>query len=393
MAAGLAFDGERYLPGIPGEIVYEHWHRYAFARRFAAGRRVLDAACGEGYGTALLAAVAVEAVGVDIDPAVIAHARTQYRDRDRLRYEEGSVARLPFADASFDAVVSFETIEHLDAGDQPRMLAEFARVLAPGGILVLSSPNKRRYSDEPNYRNPFHRHELYREDLARLLDPLFPCRRWFHQQPLYASALWSEEPAGSVDACEAWSGSPGPIAPIAVADGLYFVVIAAAAPAALPPAELRVSLFTDRSDSELSRAQRNAAEVLRLDMLLKERDAGLARRAEHVAHLEGLVALRERLVQERDAELAATVAARASLEQALAAASTAGDALRAVLAGREAELARARSAAAALQGELRKQEAALQAQERLIAYQHGLHWWLRLPWMRLKLGWQRRFAK
>jgi SAM-dependent methyltransferase len=358
MPADLDFDGERYLPGIPGEIAYEHWHRYAFALRFAAGRRVLDAACGEGYGTALLAAVAADAIGVDIDAAAVAHARARYGDRARLRYEEGPVTALPFADAAFDLVVSCETIEHLAADDQPRMLAEFARVLAAGGILLLSSPNKRRYSDERNYTNPFHRHELYRDDLARLLDPAFPHRRWFHQQPLYASALWSEGPAGSAGGCEAWAGGPGTVAPCAVADGMYFVVVAAATADALPPVDLRVSLFVDSGDSELARAQANAAEVLRLDALLRERDAGLGRQAAHIAHLEELVAARERIVQERDAELA-----------------------------------RARNAVTSMQAEQRSLEAALQAQERLIAYQQSVQWWLHQPWMKMKLGWQRWFGQ
>ncbi len=320
MPADLRFDGERYVPGVTGEIAYEHWHRYAFALRFAAGRRVLDAACGEGYGTALLATVAAAATGVDIDAAAAAHARARYGDRARVRYEEGSVTALPFADASFDVVVSFETIEHLAAGDQPRMLAEFGRVLTPDGILVLSSPNKRTYSDERNSRNPYHLHELYRDDLARLLDPVFPHRRWYHQQPLYASALWSEDAPAAVDACEAWLGSADAVAPIAVRDGLYFVVVAARAPAALPATDLRVSLYTDGADSEYARARRDAAEVLRLDALVKERDAGLGRQAAHVAHLEDLVAVRERLVQERDAQLAAADAARESAAQALAAA-------------------------------------------------------------------------
>jgi SAM-dependent methyltransferase len=400
MPAHLDFDGERYVPGTPGEIAYEHWHRYAFAQRFAAGKRVLDAACGEGYGTALLAAAAADAIGVDVDPAAVAHARARYGDRAGLRYEEGSVTALAFADASFDVVVSFETIEHLAAGDQPRMLAQFARVLAPGGILLLSSPNRRRYSDERNFRNPFHLHELYRDELSRLLDPEFPHSRWFHQQPLYASALWSEDTPDDVDACEAWAGGPGAVTPLAVSDGIYFVVIAAAAPDSLPPAGPRVSLFTDRDDSEFARAQFNAAEVLRLDALLKERDAGLGRQAAHVAHLEGLVATRERIVQQRDAELAAANAARESTGQTLAAANAAraeaGRVLeesRAALAGRDAEISRTRSALTSMQGAQRGLEAALQAQERLIAYQHGLRWWLHLPWMRMKLGWQRWLGK
>jgi SAM-dependent methyltransferase len=115
MASDLTFTGECFLPDCSGEIAYQHWHRYAFARRFAVGRRVRDAACGEGYGTALLGAVAASTVGVDIDAATVAHAKLTYGNGDRVRFVEGSVAKLPLLDASFDRVVSFETTEHLHA--------------------------------------------------------------------------------------------------------------------------------------------------------------------------------------------------------------------------------------------------------------------------------------
>ena len=403
------FTGERFVPGAIGEIAYEHWHRYAFARRFAAGRRVLDAACGEGYGTALLGAVAAGATGVDIDAAAIARARATYGDRNHVSFATGSVTALPFAAASFDVVVSFETIEHLDAREQPPMLAEFRRVLAPGGLLVLSSPNKRRYSDERSHRNPFHRHELYRDDLARLLEPEFPYRLWFHQQPSHASAIWREGAAGDSDTCEAWSGGPDAVEPMTASDGVYHIVAAAATPGALPQSAPRVSLYADRDDTELARAQSNAAEVIRLDRLLEERDAALGREAAHVAHLEQLVAERERIVVERDAQLAAVNAARESFEHELAASRVARDSLGqeladarataqasrraqdeagALAAQRERELAEARRELASLQGEQRDLEAALAAQERIIRYQHGLRWWLHLPWLRLKRGWQ-----
>lgn len=392
MPADLEFTGERFIPGVAGEIAYEHWHRYAFARRFAAGRRVLDAACGEGYGTALLAAAATEATGVDLDAQVVAHARSTYAGHPNLRYETGSVVALPLGAGSVDVVVSFETIEHLAAADQPRMLAEFARVLAPGGLLVLSSPNKRRYSDERNYRNPFHRHELYRDDLAQLLDPWFPHRRWFHQAPSFASALWSES-AGSDDAgCEAWTGDAGAITPTAAPDGLYYVVVAGAAGGALPPAGPRLSLFSDRNESELARAAANAGEVLRLDALLQERDAVLERHA---------VALRrvEELVAKRDAELVAVNAARESLQQAVIATGTTLDAARhergeaiALAETRESALSALRTTQSALQAEQRRLEAALAAQERIIAYRQSVRWWLQLPWLRVRLMWRRWFG-
>src|SRR5206468_10450992 len=183
-------------------IAYEHWHRYFFARRFVAGRRVLDVACGEGYGSALLTDTAADVVGIDIDAATIAHAGSKYAHRRNLRFVQGSVIALPIPSASVDAIVSFETIEHVDADEQRQMIAEFARVLAPQGLLVLSSPNRPEYSDARNYANPFHRHELDRDDLARLLDPAFSVLRWYRQRRYLGSALWAEEPGESF---ESWS--------------------------------------------------------------------------------------------------------------------------------------------------------------------------------------------
>ena len=199
------FTGERFVPGVPGEIAHEHWHRYAFARRFVAGRRTLDVACGEGYGSALLAGAAASVVGVDVADDVVAHASARYRDRPNLRFEAGSAARLPLADASVDAVVSFETIEHLPRDDQPGMLAEIARVLVDGGVLILSAPNPVEYSEKRDYRNPFHIHEPAREELDALLARHFTARRWYRQRRYFGSALWCEDAAATQ--FEAWQGN------------------------------------------------------------------------------------------------------------------------------------------------------------------------------------------
>ncbi len=379
----LEFTGERFIPGDAlGEIAYEHWHRYALARRYASGKRALDAACGEGYGTALIAAVAEQAVGVDIDAAAIDHARANYSARPRLRFEQGSVTALPMDAASVDLVVSFETIEHLPAPDQPRMLAEFARVLVPDGLLLLSSPNRRKYSDERNYRNPFHLHELYRDELEHLLDAHFPHRRWFHQTRSFTSALWSEDVSTGARTCEAWIGDGDDVVPMPNPDGLYYIVLAARSPGAMPSPYPQLSLFADRDETELKRVEANVRENLRLDGLLKDRDAAADRQMEHIQHLENLVAIRERIVVERDAQLVQVNAAREAHEQGLAAA-------RAALAQCESDLSGARGTMAAMQRQQREQDAAIAAQERLIAYRQSARWWVRLPWMRMRLLWQR----
>lgn len=384
----LEFTGERFVPGAAGDMAYEHWHRYAFARRFAAGKRALDVACGEGYGTALLAAVAAETIGVDIDATVITHARANYADRTNLRFEAGSVTALPLADASLDIVVSFETIEHIAAADQPRMLAEFARVLAPEGVLLLSSPNKKRYSDECNYRNPFHVHELYRDELAQLMEFCFPHRRWFHQTRSYLSTLWSEDLTGADASCEAWTRDADTVVPTSAPDGVYYVVVAAASAEALPARGPQISLFADRDDTERKRAEANSREVLRLDALLKERDDGLDRQTAHIGHLEQLVNERERIVVERDAQLVAVNAARELHEQALLSERPALAKANEALARRESELSTLRKTATAMQAEQRSLEAALAAQERIIAHRQSLRWWWQLPWLRARLSWQ-----
>src|SRR6185295_4342268 len=264
MSDDLTFTGERFVPGVGGEIVYEHVHRYAFARRYAAGKRVLDAACGEGYGSALLATVAREVTGVDIDGPTIAHAREAYRSIRNLTFVQGSAAELPMPDASVDVVVSFETIEHLDGSDQPRMLAEFSRVLTDDGVLVLSAPNRPEYSESRGYVNPYHRHEHDRAELERLLKVTFPAIAWHAQRVWLGSTVWRE--GGGADA-EALTGDAAHVEAASVPVPMYFLVVAARRPDALPPPAPALSLFSDAGETELKRAAASVAEAIRLDGL------------------------------------------------------------------------------------------------------------------------------
>ena len=190
---GLEVTGERLIPeAFAGSLVLaEHLARYRLAARLARGRDVLDAACGEGYGSAMLAAAdAASVVGVDIDPGTVAHARGAYG----LDAREGDVSHLPFDDATFDLVVSFETIEHV--AEPERALDEYCRVLSPGGILVVSTPNADEYLED----NPYHQRELTMTQFMQALESRFPTVELRYQQTFLMSAVLREESLGSDDA-------------------------------------------------------------------------------------------------------------------------------------------------------------------------------------------------
>jgi hypothetical protein len=160
---------------------------------------------------------------------------------------------------------------------------------------------------------------------------------------------------------------------------MYFIVVAARSQAALPPASVALSLFTDRAEAELARLDALSAEVIRQDSLLHERDAELTRAAGHVRHLEEIAAYRESIVVERDAQLAELNALR---EAETAAATDERD-------GLAHALGSARQAVAAKGAECERLERAIAAQERIIAYRQSARWWISLPWLRVRLWWQR----
>jgi GT2 family glycosyltransferase/SAM-dependent methyltransferase/glycosyltransferase involved in cell wall biosynthesis len=169
----IDWTGERCVPWAPDvQVVYEHLHRYMWAARLLGGRRVLDLGSGEGFGAAILAESASHVVGVDIDARTVEHSRLNYATAN-LEFQTGSALDLSSYDAgSFDAVVAFEIIEHVR--DQERVLTEIGRVLADDGILVMSTPDRRLYSEASGNHNPFHEHELGLEEFGELLEVHFP---------------------------------------------------------------------------------------------------------------------------------------------------------------------------------------------------------------------------
>lgn len=167
----LPLTGERTAPGI--------WHEnYWFARHDAAYRwitaelwhtalprtgRVLDAGCGEGYGAELLRQAGADSVvGLDYEGTTLRHLAKAYPQINLVR---GNLVQTGFTAGAFELVVSLQTIEHL--WEQPRFIAECARILEPGGTLVLSTPNRLTFPSG----NWYHTRELTQPELVELVTP------------------------------------------------------------------------------------------------------------------------------------------------------------------------------------------------------------------------------
>jgi SAM-dependent methyltransferase len=163
------FTGERVIPGqVDQDLWAEHIARYAFAAQFAKGKRVLDAGCGTGYGAEDLARAGARVVAVDVAAAWPAASG------QGPLYCRASVDALPFRDGSFDLVAAFEVIEHLR--DWRAFLRETRRVLAPHGLLLVSTPNRVYYAESRELEgpNPYHVHEFDFEEFQAELRAVFP---------------------------------------------------------------------------------------------------------------------------------------------------------------------------------------------------------------------------
>lgn len=167
----MEFTGERLVLGQSDiELEIEHINRYKFALQFVEGMRVLDAACGTGYGSAILAQRAAAVTGIDISEEAIEYANSKYGN-DTIDFKVASIDQLPFDDHCFDVVVSFETLEHVDETTQHNFLKEITRVIKPEGILIISTPNHDIYKKRG--MNPYHVHELSLSEFNILLKNRF----------------------------------------------------------------------------------------------------------------------------------------------------------------------------------------------------------------------------
>ena len=217
----LIDNGERLIINqnwLP-ETIMEHLHRYQFAREQVREHDVvLDAACGTGYGSGILAEKAGKVYGIDISEDAVQYASERY-SAENISFQTMSVEKLEFPDNFFDVVVSFETIEHVEHEIQKKFLAEIKRCLKPKGILIMSMPNDDlyRFLSGDQYDNPFHVADLTQEGFKKILREQFRHIAFYYQNVIKTSSIFREGTDSAVTSgrCET---------PV-YEDGRYYVAI------------------------------------------------------------------------------------------------------------------------------------------------------------------------
>jgi len=209
--------GERMIPAYhKTHMVYgEHIVRYSSVLDCVKGKKVLDIASGSGYGTALLASSASHVVGVDVDKDAVQYAKSNYQLKN-VDFILGSGVKIPLKDDTFDVVVSFETIEHIE--DYRTFLSEVKRVLKPDGLFILSTPNDAEFPES----NHFHVHEFEQAELEKVVKKYFKNFKTHLQATWLYNAILDEQQLGTE-----WDMSIRTIqtAPVLPAKAIYFQML------------------------------------------------------------------------------------------------------------------------------------------------------------------------
>jgi len=292
-------------------IYAEHLVRYNFASGLVRGKRVLDLGCGVGYGTDMLkSAGATEVVGIDRSIEAITYGRERHADF-QPDYLLADAESLPLRDLQFDVVVSFETLEHVV--DYRHMLAEAKRVMRPGGLLILSTPNKGVYSEG----NPYHTKEFTFTELEEELTTRFEHVGIFPQDNWITSAILS--PSTMERADQPIGGNAKIFKTVGRPAGKTLYIVALCSDAPLPKVSQQVAM------ADIAEMERLAAEIgrLRADVPLlssdiAERDAAVAERDALLAEKDAALADKDAALAEKDAALAEKDTALAKTEAALA---------------------------------------------------------------------------
>lgn len=177
--SSLPFTGERIIPGkVSNYHFYEAFCRYKFVKPYVKDKIVLDAGCGQGYGTFFLSQTARKIFGIDIAPETINDAKKNYI-RSNLYFKIMDITNMEFPDNFFDIVCSFEVIEHLD--NYETFLTEVARVLKPSGYFFISTPNAEVFGKGELW---CHKKEFNLEEFQRILRCYFTEIKLYGQHDL-----------------------------------------------------------------------------------------------------------------------------------------------------------------------------------------------------------------
>ncbi|WGZ93711.1 MAG: methyltransferase domain-containing protein [Candidatus Thiothrix putei] len=284
----MNFTGERYIPTEQGRIRMEHYHRYAMVLELIKGKTVLDVACGEGYGSAMMAEVAHSVIGVDISHEAVAHASETY-EKKNLQFQQGSAVNLNFSDNTFDVVVSFETIEHLV--EQEQMLAEIRRVLHSNGIFIISSPNRPVYSEESGEHNEFHVKELDFQEFDTLLRTQFSLIQYAGQRLQIASVIQPLDIAP--DTASVWSDNGNDLNANAgiLQSPIYFIAVCGSAMSPLP--DLKMSTLYPESLDLLKHYVGFARWAQALEKIVTERDTQIVNFQQAIVNLQQAIVERD----------------------------------------------------------------------------------------------------
>jgi 2-polyprenyl-3-methyl-5-hydroxy-6-metoxy-1,4-benzoquinol methylase len=193
----IEITGERFHPEVGGKSAIEHYSRYSFTLDYISGKRILDVACGEGYGSNFLSHFANKVYGVDKNLDTINAARVKYT-KENLEFICASIDNLPFENYFFDVIVCFETIEHVI--DHMKALEELKRLLNPTGVLIISTPEKNIYNkNNLDLLSKFHEKELTRSEFGTLLFQYFDHVNFYLQDFIFASIIYNEEEKNSLN--------------------------------------------------------------------------------------------------------------------------------------------------------------------------------------------------